>query len=113
MGRGRQLPVLGYIGVALLNGCPPENVDRFWKHFGELMSSPEAHQKTGAVLAVNNLILSEQAFYQSGKRLPYVRAHGLYTGMSYTPLRNDVLMWRAPLFMYSTMRCVIIRFLQG
>eukprot|EP00971_Amphidinium_carterae_P022308 439909-Amphidinium_carterae.3 len=34
----------------------------------------------GAVLSVNNLVLSEQVMYQTGARLPYVRAHGLYTG---------------------------------
>ena len=31
--------------------------------------------------------------------MPYVRAHGLYTGMAYAPSKlQNVLVWRAPLF---------------
>merc|ERR1712129_481562 len=71
-------------------------------------------ERPTAVLAVNNLILSEQIFYQSGRRVPHVRAHGLYTGMSYAPFRlQEVLVWRAPLFMYQTAQCAVARFLQG
>ena len=40
----------------------------------------------------------EQIYYQSGYRMPYVRAHGLYTNMAYAPTRNEILIWRAPLF---------------
>ena len=33
--------------------------------------------------------------------MPYVRAHGLYTGMAYAPSKpQQVLVWRAPLFSY-------------
>ncbi|CAJ1449187.1 unnamed protein product [Effrenium voratum] len=78
--QGRPLPMLGYFGVALLNGCPPQDVPTFWQNFGELFV-PNARVR----LATNNLILSEQIFYQSGQRLPYVRAHGLYTEVFYTP----------------------------
>jgi len=112
--QGRQLPILGYLGVALLNSCPPEDVAQFWMEFAAVTSDRSGDGSTPSVLAVNNMILSEQIYYQSGYRMPYVRAHGLYTGMSYTPLKvSEVLMWRAPLFMYSTTRCAMLRFLQG
>ena len=33
--------------------------------------------------------------------MPYVRAHGLYTGMAYAPSKlQNVLVWRAPLFSF-------------
>eukprot|EP00929_Paragymnodinium_shiwhaense_P006802 TRINITY_DN110760_c0_g1_i1.p1 TRINITY_DN110760_c0_g1~~TRINITY_DN110760_c0_g1_i1.p1 ORF type:complete len:729 (+),score=93.03 TRINITY_DN110760_c0_g1_i1:60-2246(+) len=105
---GKNLPMLGYFGVALFNGCPPQDVDTFWQEFATLF-------KPGAktALAVNNLILSEQIFYQSGKRLPYVRAHGLYTNAAYDPkLQNRVLFWRSPLFAYSTLSCAVDRVLE-
>lgn len=96
-----------------MNSCPPEDIRTFWQAFvGVWHRSSEG--RPVAALAVNNLILSEQIYYQSGRRMPYVRAHGLYTGMSYAPLKlNEVLVWRAPLFMYSTTRCAIARFMQG
>eukprot|EP00429_Kryptoperidinium_foliaceum_P062109 CAMPEP_0176083718 /NCGR_PEP_ID=MMETSP0120_2-20121206/41888_1 /TAXON_ID=160619 /ORGANISM="Kryptoperidinium foliaceum, Strain CCMP 1326" /LENGTH=484 /DNA_ID=CAMNT_0017417509 /DNA_START=60 /DNA_END=1510 /DNA_ORIENTATION=+ len=112
-GHGRALPLLGYFGVALLNSCPPEDIDIFWDSFSQVWQM-SGEEKPTAVLAVNNLILSEQIYYQSGYRMPYIRAHGLYTGMSYAPTRlNEVLVWRAPLFMYSTTRCAMDRFMQG
>lgn len=111
--RGRRLPILGYFGVALLNSCPPDDLANFWAAFAKLYQRGKK-EGPSAVLAVNNLILSEQIFYQSGKRMPYVRAHGLYTGMAYVPLKaTEVLVWRAPLFLYSTARCAIDRFMQG
>ncbi|CAJ1425466.1 unnamed protein product [Effrenium voratum] len=55
--QGRPLPMLGYFGVALLNGCPPQDVPTFWQNFGELFV-PNARVR----LATNNLILSEQRF---------------------------------------------------
>eukprot|EP00927_Polykrikos_kofoidii_P046588 TRINITY_DN40777_c0_g1_i1.p1 TRINITY_DN40777_c0_g1~~TRINITY_DN40777_c0_g1_i1.p1 ORF type:complete len:805 (+),score=94.80 TRINITY_DN40777_c0_g1_i1:142-2415(+) len=107
--RGRKLPVLGYFGVALLNGCPPQDLDFFWQEFEELFGS-----SAEAVLAVNNLILSEQVFYQTGKRVPYVRAHGLHTGVTYAPqLENQILFWRSPLFPYPTIACALGLFLEG
>eukprot|EP00928_Gymnodinium_smaydae_P090055 TRINITY_DN73906_c0_g1_i1.p1 TRINITY_DN73906_c0_g1~~TRINITY_DN73906_c0_g1_i1.p1 ORF type:complete len:835 (+),score=90.29 TRINITY_DN73906_c0_g1_i1:78-2507(+) len=107
--RQHDLPILGYLGVALLNNCPPQGIGTFWQHLVKLQ-----HQGPHvSSLAVNNLILSEQTFYQTGYRLPYVRAHGLYTEMAYTPFLPQILMWRAPLFVYSTTRCAMIRFLQG
>eukprot|EP00928_Gymnodinium_smaydae_P089219 TRINITY_DN7320_c1_g1_i1.p1 TRINITY_DN7320_c1_g1~~TRINITY_DN7320_c1_g1_i1.p1 ORF type:complete len:759 (+),score=55.49 TRINITY_DN7320_c1_g1_i1:79-2355(+) len=112
--RGQTLPVLGYMGVALLNGCPPEDLDTFWDEFGRLVDENGGHRQ--AVLAVNNMILSEQIFYQTGKRMPYVRAHGLYTGASYNPLYShdgEVLMWRAPLFAFATLRCAMSRFIES
>lgn len=113
MAKGRDLPILGYLGVALLNSCPPEDIGTFWSELAAIMAPGEG-KRTAAVLAVNNLILSEQIFYQSGYRMPYVRAHGLYTGMSYAPLRQqEILMWRAPLFIYTTMRCAMLRILEG
>lgn len=91
--RGKVLPLLGYLGVALLNNCPPEDLNTFWQSLMELLETDQAQ------MAVNNLILSEQIYYQSGYRMPYVRAHGLYTNMAYAPTRgNEVLVWRAPLF---------------
>eukprot|EP00438_Fugacium_kawagutii_P011261 Skav224325 [mRNA] locus=scaffold1353:42774:70462:- [translate_table: standard] len=102
--RGKVLPLLGYLGVALLNNCPPEDLDTFWQSLMELLESDQAQ------MAVNNLILSEQIYYQSGYRMPYVRAHGLYTNMAYAPTRgNEVLVWRAPLF--SSMSCTVPAFL--
>ncbi|CAE7867731.1 unnamed protein product [Symbiodinium microadriaticum] len=107
--RGATLPMLGYYGVALLNGCPPQDVKTFWRGFGELLDSGSM-----ARMATNNLILSEQIFYQTGRRLPYVRAHGLYTEVSYSPtLLDQVLFWRSPLFAYATLRCAMFRFLEG
>lgn len=111
--RGHNLSLLGYLGVALLNSCPPEDLGLFWKSFTKTMGENQNGQPS-AIMAVNNLILSEQIFYQSGYRIPYVRAHGLYTGMAYTPLRpNQLLVWRAPLFMYNTVQCALFRFVQG
>ncbi|CAE6973173.1 unnamed protein product [Symbiodinium sp. CCMP2592] len=107
--RGATLPMLGYYGVALLNGCPPQDVKTFWRGFSELLDSGSM-----ARMATNNLILSEQIFYQTGRRLPYVRAHGLYTEVSYSPkLLDQVLFWRSPLFAYATLRCAMFRFLEG
>ncbi|CAK9084833.1 unnamed protein product [Durusdinium trenchii] len=107
---GQPLPMLGYFGVALLNGCPPQDVPTFWQHWGELF----AESPSRAVLATNNLILSEQIFYQTGRRLPYVRAQGLYTEVVYSPqLVDQILFWRSPLFAYATLRCAIARFLEG
>eukprot|EP00927_Polykrikos_kofoidii_P054553 TRINITY_DN48961_c0_g1_i1.p1 TRINITY_DN48961_c0_g1~~TRINITY_DN48961_c0_g1_i1.p1 ORF type:complete len:799 (+),score=82.67 TRINITY_DN48961_c0_g1_i1:79-2475(+) len=112
--RGQRLPILGYFGVALLNGCPPEDIDTFWWHFANLDARRDEAGRLPAVLSVNNMMLSEQIFYQSGRRLPYVRAHGLYTSMSYTPLKtSEILVWRAPLFTYSTILCAMNRFLAG
>eukprot|EP00435_Cladocopium_sp_Y103_P046641 s1989_g13.t1 len=88
---GQPLPMLGYFGVALLNGCPPQDVPTFWENFKELFGN-----SAKAILATNNLILSEQIFYQTGHRLPYVRAHGLYTEVTYSPqMIQQVLFWRA------------------
>jgi len=95
--RGKTLPLLGYLGVALLNNCPPDDLDTFWQSLVDLLESQDGQQ---AQMAVNNLILSEQIYYQSGYRMPYVRAHGLYTNMAYAPLRQELLVWRAPLFSY-------------
>lgn len=115
--RNRRLPLLGYLGVALLNSCPPQDLNVFWRALRETMAPPRQASNSNAapaVVAVNNLILSEQIVYQSGLRAPYVRAHGLYTGMSYVPLKaNEVLVWRAPLFVYQTSQCSIYRFLEG
>ncbi|CAE7399906.1 unnamed protein product [Symbiodinium natans] len=49
------LPMLGFYGVALLNGCPPQDVKTFWRGFGELLDSSSKTR-----MATNNLILSEQ-----------------------------------------------------
>ncbi|CAE7258984.1 unnamed protein product [Symbiodinium necroappetens] len=104
---GRRLPLLGYLGVALLNSCPPDDTDLFWDSLIHVMDSPDL-----AEIAVNNLILSEQVYYQTGYRMPYVRAHGLYTGMAYAPSKpQQVLVWRAPLFSYVTTRCAIMHFM--
>lgn len=115
--RGQKLPLLGYLGVALLNSCPPQDLNVFWRIFTQTMAPVQPGAKSAAapaVVAVNNLILSEQIFYQSGHRAPYVRAHGLYTGMSYVPLKPaEILVWRAPLFIYQTSQCAILRFLDG
>lgn len=113
--RGRLLPLLGYLGVALLNGCPPADVPMFWRSFSSLMLGDGSDGRPeSVVLSVNNLILSEQIFFQSGVRAPYVRAHGLYTDITYVPLRQkEFLVWRAPLFLYTTSRCTLARFLQG
>lgn len=112
--KGHKLPMLMYLGVALLQGCPPTETSRFWSSLEQVVSSNGDANGVGPVLAVNNLILSEQIFYQSGIRFPYVRAHGLHTDMVYSPLRGrEVLFWRAPLFGYMTMRCAIERFLDG
>lgn len=106
---GQPLPMLGYFGVALLNGCPPQDVPTFWENFKELFGN-----SAKATLATNNLILSEQIFYQTGHRLPYVRAHGLYTEVTYSPqMIQQVLFWRSPLFAYATLRCALYRFLEG
>jgi len=130
---GKDLPLIGYLGVALLNSCPPEDVPTFWRSLAALgpfsrerddgrvsdssVSGARPNnndQRVSAVLAVNNLILSEQIYFQTGWRVPYVRAHGLYTGMSYVPTRQkQVLVWRAPLFVYTTVHCTILRFLEG
>mmetsp|Transcript_44922 Transcript_44922/g.101686 ORF Transcript_44922/g.101686 Transcript_44922/m.101686 type:complete len:424 (+) Transcript_44922:945-2216(+) len=104
--RGYSMPLLGYLGVALLNNCPPEDVKRFWAAFeSDVVDEPST------VLAVNNLILSEQVFYQTGFRLPYIRAHGLYTKVSYAPSKPAALFWRAPLFSYQTFRCAVGQFM--
>ncbi|CAE7672925.1 unnamed protein product [Symbiodinium sp. CCMP2592] len=104
---GRRLPLLGYLGVALLNSCPPDDTDLFWDSLIHVMDSPDL-----AEIAVNNLILSEQVYYQTGYRMPYVRAHGLYTGMAYAPSKlQHVLVWRAPLFSYVTTRCAVMHFI--
>ncbi|CAE7393110.1 unnamed protein product [Symbiodinium microadriaticum] len=104
---GRRLPLLGYLGVALLNSCPPDDTDLFWDSLIHVMDSPDL-----AEIVVNNLILSEQVYYQTGYRMPYVRAHGLYTGMAYAPSKpQQVLVWRAPLFSYVTTRCAIMHFM--
>eukprot|EP00439_Symbiodinium_sp_Y106_P073795 s1310_g13.t13 len=104
---GRRLPLLGYLGVALLNSCPPDDTDLFWDSLIHVMDSPDL-----AEIAVNNLILSEQVYYQTGYRMPYVRAHGLYTGMAYAPSKlQNVLVWRAPLFSYVTTRCAVMHFI--
>ncbi len=106
--RGRKLPLLGYLGVALLNNCPPEDMDIFWQSLMELLEE-ESAQTSLAQMAVNNLILSEQIFFQTGYRMPYVRAHGLYTNMAYAPTKSrEVLVWRAPLFSYVTTRCAML-----
>ncbi|CAE7239095.1 unnamed protein product [Symbiodinium sp. CCMP2456] len=103
---GRRLPLLGYLGVALLNSCPPDDTDLFWDSLIHVMDSPDL-----AEIVVNNLILSEQVYYQTGYRMPYVRAHGLYTGMAYAASKlQHVLVWRAPLFSYVTTRCAIMHF---
>lgn len=105
--RGKTLPLLGYLGVALLNNCPPDDLDTFWQSLVDLLESQDGQQ---AQMAVNNLILSEQIYYQSGYRMPYVRAHGLYTNMAYAPLRQELLVWRAPLFSYVATRCAMAHF---
>jgi len=113
-GFGHTLPLLGYLGVALLNSCPPEDVPIFWERLAGVFAPRADGEQATALLAVNNLILSEQIYYQTGLRVPYVRAHGLYTGMSYVPTKNQqVLIWRAPLFVYVSLRCTFMRFLQG
>eukprot|EP00930_Biecheleria_cincta_P100925 TRINITY_DN92543_c0_g1_i1.p1 TRINITY_DN92543_c0_g1~~TRINITY_DN92543_c0_g1_i1.p1 ORF type:complete len:527 (-),score=77.20 TRINITY_DN92543_c0_g1_i1:33-1514(-) len=110
---GRRLPILGYLGVALLNSCPPDDIDTFWSSLAQMML-PAEEGAPSVQLAVNNLILSEQIYYQSGYRMPYVRAHGLYTEMAYTPLRSKtILVWRAPLFSYATNRCAMLHFLSA
>ena len=105
--RGQTKPLLGYLGVALLNNCPPEDMDVFWQSLMELLE--ESSQTSLAQMAVNNLILSEQIYFQTGYRMPYVRAHGLYTNMAYAPTKSrEVLVWRAPLFSYVTTRCAML-----
>eukprot|EP00434_Breviolum_minutum_P005952 symbB.v1.2.005249.t1/scaffold304.1/size234131/8 len=108
--RGQIKPLLGYLGVALLNNCPPEDMDVFWQSLMELLE--ESSQTSLAQMAVNNLILSEQIYFQTGYRMPYVRAHGLYTNMAYAPTKSrEVLVWRAPLFSYVTTRCAMLHFM--
>lgn len=107
--QGKVLPMLGYFGVALFNGCPPQDVDTFWNEFATILP---ADAKT--VLSTNNLILSEQIFYQTGQRFPYVRAHGLYTDTSYDPrYLGVVLFWRSPLYAYASTACAIEKVLAG
>ena len=55
--------------VAILNNCPPLDIPRFWESFrAQLLES------TDTVVAVNNPILAEQIFYQTGFRPPTVPA---------------------------------------
>ena len=78
--RGKTLPLLGYLGVALLNNCPPDDLDTFWQSLVDLLESQDGQQ---AQMAVNNLILSEQNLLP--ERLSYalrscpwlVHQHGL------------------------------------
>ncbi|CAD7936528.1 unnamed protein product [Amoebophrya sp. A25] len=105
--RGDRLPVLGYLGVALLNSVPPLQLDQFW----DLLDARQPDVDT--VLYVNNRILREQIYYQTGIVAPYVRAHGLYTKAVYAPQTDRVLFWRAPLFVYPTLRCAIWQFLKA
>ncbi|CAK9009437.1 unnamed protein product [Durusdinium trenchii] len=108
--RNRRLPLLGYLGVALLNNCPPDDMDLFWERLVALLE-PKRPGQPAAQMAVNNLILSEQIYYQTGYRMPYVRAHGLYTNMGYAPTKpEEILIWRAPLFSYVTTRCAMMHF---
>lgn len=105
-----RLPLLGYLGVALLNNCPPDDMDLFWERLVALLE-PKRPGQPAAQMAVNNLILSEQIYYQTGYRMPYVRAHGLYTNMGYAPTKpEEILIWRAPLFSYVTTRCAMMHF---
>ena len=41
----------------------------------------------GVELAVNNHIIKEQIYYQTGKVVSYIRAHGLYSKMTYSPTK--------------------------
>jgi len=104
--KDRRLPVIGYLGVALLNSVPPFDVKRFWN----LLDDRKPFEDT--VLYVNNRILREQIYYQSGIRAPYVRAHGLYTNSVWTRQMDAVLFWRAPLYVYPTLRCALWKFLE-
>lgn len=103
--QGKRLPLLAYLGVALLIYVPPYDLKNFWNLLDEQMED--------TVIYTNNRVLREQVFYQTGIRAPYVRSHGLYTNAVYTPLTHDVLFWRAPLFVYPTMRCAIQQFLRN
>ena len=104
------LPILAFMGVALMQGVPPTDVDKFWELFQRMVVDDP---NESVVLSSNNLILSEQVFYQTGIRVPVVRAHGLYTGVSYTPIRlNEILMWRAPLYIYDPLSCAFENFFE-
>ncbi|CAD7972637.1 unnamed protein product [Amoebophrya sp. A120] len=103
----KTLPVLGYLGVALLNSVPPLDLVKFW----DLLDGRKPG--TDTILYVNNRILREQIYYQTGIVAPYVRAHGLYTKSVYSPQIDRVLFWRAPLFVYPTLRCAIWQFLKA
>ena len=109
---GRVMPLLGYMGVALMQGVPPTDVAQFWELFQSLVINDDATNPS-VILSSNNLILSQQVFYQTGLHVPVVRAHGLYTGVSYAPVHNDkILMWRAPLFVYDPLYCAFEQFFE-
>jgi hypothetical protein len=97
----KRLPMVAYLGVALLNSVPPMDLDKFW----DLLDN-----RKDTVIYVNNRILREQIYYQTGIRTPYVRSHGLYTNAVYSPRKDDVLFWRAPLFSYPMLQCAIYQF---
>eukprot|EP00392_Amoebophrya_sp_AT5.2_P018078 g18541.t1 len=112
-----RLPILGYLGVALLNSVPPLDLDKFWTLLDERRPVDRGDEPGSTfgdtVLYVNNRILREQIFYQTGIVTPYVRAHGLYTKAVYAPQIDRVLFWRAPLFVYPTLRCAIWQYLKA
>ncbi len=99
--RSKRLPMVAYLGVALLNSVPPLDLEKFW----DLLDS-----RKDTVIYVNNRILREQIYYQTGIRAPYVRSHGLYTDAVYSPRKDEVLFWRAPLFSYPMLQCAIYQF---
>lgn len=101
----KRLPLLAYMGVALLNAVPPFDLERFWA----LLDDRKEH--VDSVFYVNNRILREQIYYQTGIKTPYVRAHGLYTNATYSPSSDRVLFWRAPLFVFPTLKCAIFQVL--
>jgi len=103
-GGQRIIPILAYLGVALLNTVPPPALQAFW-HAWDQVERIE--------IAVNNRILKEQIYYQTGVVVPYIRPHGLYTKMLYQASKDrEVLFWRAPLFLYPTFRCALVQFLR-
>merc|ERR1719387_3213273 len=103
--RSRRLPLLAFLGVAILNNCPPLDIPRFWEAFRS-----QVLESDNTVVAVNNPILAEQLYYQAGFRPPTVRAMGLYTNVTHVPLRTDALIWRSILFMFQAFRCAVGHF---